>query len=76
MLAATGLLGVGYEVVVVRVLSQVTADTVYTFALLLAVYLVGSALGAAAYQRWRPRAPQPPGKATLGGGNLSDRFAD
>ena len=27
-------------------------DTVYTFALLLAVYLVGSAAGAAAYQRW------------------------
>ena len=76
LLAATGLLGIGYEVVVVRVLSQVTEDTVYTFALLLAIYLVGSALGAAAYQRWRPRAPQPPGKAALGGGNLSDRFAD
>lgn len=51
-LAATGLLGIGYEVLVVRVLSQVTEGTVYTFALLLAVYLVGSALGAAAYQRW------------------------
>ena len=33
-------------------LSQVTEDTVYTFALLLAVYLVGSAAGAAGYQRW------------------------
>lgn len=76
VLAATGLLGIGYEVVVVRVLSQVTEDTVYTFALLLAVYLVGSALGAAAYQRWRPRAPQPPGKAALDGGNLSGRVAD
>ena len=51
-LAVTGLLGIGYEVLVVRVLSQVTEDTVYTFALLLAVYLVGSAAGAAAYQRW------------------------
>jgi spermidine synthase len=51
-LALTGLLGIGYEVVVVRVLSQVTEDTVYTFALLLAVYLVGTAGGAAAYQRW------------------------
>lgn len=59
----------------VRVLSQVTEDTVYTFALLLAVYLVRSALGAAAYQRWRPPVPQPPGKAALGGGNLSDRLA-
>jgi spermidine synthase len=50
-LAVTGLLGIGYEVVVVRVLSQVTENTVYTFALLLAVYLVGGAIGAAGYQR-------------------------
>ncbi|HVR18722.1 MAG TPA: fused MFS/spermidine synthase, partial [Polyangiaceae bacterium] len=51
-LAATGFLGIGYEVVVVRALSQVTEDTVYTFAALLAVYLVGTAAGAAAYRRW------------------------
>lgn len=54
-LAATGLLGIGYELLVVRVLSQVAENTVYTFAMLLATYLVGSALGAAAYQRWRSR---------------------
>ena len=53
-LGATGLLGIGFEVVVVRVLGQVTEGTVYTFALLLAVYLIGSAAGAAAYRRWRP----------------------
>ncbi|MDL2337100.1 MAG: fused MFS/spermidine synthase [Pseudomonadota bacterium] len=51
-LAITGLLGIGYEVLVVRVLSQVAENTVYTFAMLLAVYLIGSALGAASYQRW------------------------
>ncbi len=51
LLAATGLLGIGYELTAVRVLSQVTENTVYTFALLLAVYLVGTSLGAAAYQR-------------------------
>ena len=50
-LACTGFLGIGYEVLVVRVLSQVAEDTVYTFAMLLAVYLIGSALGAAIYQR-------------------------
>ena len=55
LLACTGLLGIGYEVLVVRVLSQVTEDTVYTFALLLAVYLLGTAAGAAAYQRWLAR---------------------
>jgi hypothetical protein len=43
-LAATGFLGIGYEVVVVRVLGQVTEDTVYTFAALLAVYLGGHLL--------------------------------
>ena len=52
-LAATGFLGIGYEVLVVRVLSQVTEDTVYTFALLLAVYLLGTALGAALYRQRR-----------------------
>ncbi len=51
-LALTGLLGIGYEVLVVRVISQVAEDTVYTFAMLLAVYLVGTALGAAAFERW------------------------
>jgi spermidine synthase len=53
LLAATGLLGIGYEVLVVRALSQVAENTVYTFALLLAVYLIGTALGAAIYSRWR-----------------------
>ncbi len=52
LLAATGLLGIAYEVLAVRVLSQVAEDTIYTFALLLAVYLTGSALGAAAFARW------------------------
>ncbi|HSI52171.1 MAG TPA: fused MFS/spermidine synthase [Ideonella sp.] len=56
-LALTGLLGLGYEVLVVRVLSQVTEDTVYTFALLLAVYLVGTSLGAALLARLRKPGP-------------------
>lgn len=57
VLAATGLLGIGYELLVVRVASQVAEDTVYTFALLLAVYLVGTAAGAAAYRRLAAAAP-------------------
>ena len=51
LLAATGFLGIGYEVLVVRALRQVTENTVYTFALLLAVYLVGTATGAAILHR-------------------------
>ena len=47
----TGFLGVGYEIVTVRVLSQVTENTVFSYAIILAVYLVGTVLGAAAYQR-------------------------
>lgn len=50
-LAWTGFLGIGYEVLGVRVLAQVTEDTVYTFALVLAVYLAGTALGAALPRR-------------------------
>ncbi len=56
-LAMTGLLGIGYELLAVRVLSQVAENTVYTFALLLAVYLVGTALGAAGWQRWAAGRP-------------------
>lgn len=54
-LAATGLLGIGYEVMVVRIISQVTENTIYSFAILLAVYLVGTAVGAALYQHWREK---------------------
>lgn len=50
-LLVTGLLGIGYEILVVRVIGEVAEDTVYTFALLLAVYLIGSAAGAALYRR-------------------------
>lgn len=58
-LAVTGLLGIGYEVLVVRVLGQVAEDTVYTYAMLLAVYLVGTALGAAVYQRFLAQGRDP-----------------
>jgi spermidine synthase len=51
----TGLLGIGYEVLVVRVLSQVLENTVYSFAGVLSVYLFGTAAGAALYQRFAPR---------------------
>jgi spermidine synthase len=51
LLAATGFLGIGFEVLMVRAVSQLTENTVYTFAILLAVYLVGTAIGAARYAR-------------------------
>ena len=51
----TGLLGIGYEVLVVRVASQLLENTVYSFAGLLAVYLTGTAFGAAIYQKFAVR---------------------
>ena len=64
-LTITGFLGIGYEVLGVRVLSQVAENTVYTFTVLLAIYLAGTALGAAAWQRWLAAAAAGPGSAML-----------
>jgi spermidine synthase len=47
----TGLLGIGYEVLTIRVVSQILENTIYTFAVLLATYLMGTALGAALHGR-------------------------
>ena len=53
----TGLLGIGYEVLGVRFIGQVLENTIYSFASVLSVYLLGTALGAAIYQRVSPRLP-------------------
>jgi spermidine synthase len=52
----TGFLAIGYEVAGTRVLSQVLENTIYTFAAVLALYLFGTSIGAAIYQRLRRRA--------------------
>lgn len=51
MLGFTGLLGIGWEIVSIRVLANVLENTVYTFASALMVYLLGTATGAAVYQK-------------------------
>ncbi|MFN7642096.1 MAG: fused MFS/spermidine synthase [Burkholderiales bacterium] len=51
LLAVTGMLGIAYEVLVLRVLGQHAENTVYTVVLALGVYLVGHAVGAAALPR-------------------------
>lgn len=50
-LFATGLLGIGVEVLVVRLAAQTLQNTIYTFAGLLAAYLLGSAAGGVIWQR-------------------------
>jgi spermidine synthase len=51
ILFVTGWLGIGFEVVMVRALSQILENTVFSFAVLLTVFLFGTAAGAAVYQR-------------------------
>lgn len=48
----TGMLGIGLEVVVIRVLNQILENTVFTFALLLVIYLVGTSIGAGFYHHY------------------------
>ena len=48
----TGLLGLSYEAVSVRVLTQVLEGTVFTYATTLAVFLLGTAAGAMGYHLW------------------------
>lgn len=55
LLALTGMLGIGYEVLGVRVLAQVLENTVYSYSAVLSMYLLGSAVGAGIYQRWAGR---------------------
>ena len=54
LLFFTGLLGIGFEVLGVRLLGQSLENTVYTYACVLAVYLLGTALGAACRNRLFP----------------------
>ena len=54
LLWTTGLLGIGYELLATRLLSQVLEDTVFTYAAILSVYLMGTALGAALQNRFVP----------------------
>ena len=51
----TGMLGIGYEMLAVRVMAQVLENTIFSFAVALSVYLLGTAAGAALYQRFAPR---------------------
>jgi spermidine synthase len=48
---ATGLLGLGLEVVGVRVLAQVYSGTIFSFADLLAIWLLGTAIGTGLHAR-------------------------
>ena len=57
-LFSTGFLGIAFEVLVVRLAAQVMQDTIYTFAGLLAAYLLGTAAGGFFWQRAGRRAQE------------------
>jgi spermidine synthase len=65
ILFVTGLLGIGFEVIMIRVLSQIFENTIFSFANLLIIYLFGTACGAALYQRWRRQLSFEPGLSVL-----------
>lgn len=50
VLFITGFAGVGFEVLMVRVLSQILENTVFSFASMLMVFLLGTGVGASIYQ--------------------------
>jgi spermidine synthase len=54
---ATGLLGIGYEILAIIAMSQTLHNTIYTFAVTLAVYLGGTAIGAALHRKLAARRP-------------------
>lgn len=51
-LFVTGLLGISLEMAGVRALSMTLENTVYSFAIALAAYLIATTLGAGIYHRW------------------------
>ena len=61
-----GFLGIGYQLLCVRVLSQTLENTVYTYASILSVYLAGTSLGALLWQRLANRNPRAVGAAKEG----------
>lgn len=54
LLWTTGLVGIGYELLATRLLSQILEDTVFTYAAILSVYLIGTAIGASLQNRLAP----------------------
>lgn len=64
-LFATGLLGIGYEVAVARALAHTLESTVYSFAAVVVVYLVGATVGGVAWQAVAARARLRPAAMTL-----------
>jgi spermidine synthase len=63
LLAGTGILGIAFEVLAIRLAAQLLQNTIHSFAVLLAAYLLGTAIGSLAWQR----AGLAPGRRAVGG---------
>lgn len=51
LLAGTGLLGIAFEVLAIRLAAQLLQNTIHSFAVLLGAYLFGTAIGSLLWQR-------------------------
>lgn len=51
LLAGSGLLGIAFEVLAIRLAAQLLQNTIHSFAVLLGAYLLGTAIGSLAWQR-------------------------
>jgi len=60
LLFGTGISAIGLEIAVIHFLKQILQNTVYTFANILAIYLLGTAIGAWLFQRFIKRWKQLP----------------
>lgn len=68
-LAMGGFVGLGTEVLVIRLLAPALGGTVYTQGLVLGIWLTGTAVGAAVWSRWRrPALPRLPVVAAVAAG--------
>lgn len=63
ILIVTGVLGIGFEVLAIRALSQIFENIIYSFSSMLTTYLLGTACGAALYQRFKQSDASPQKKS-------------
>jgi spermidine synthase len=65
ILLITGVLGIGFEVLAIRALSQIFENTIYSFSSMLTTYLLGTACGAGLYQRSKQSNASPQKKISV-----------
>lgn len=55
ILFVTGFAGIGFEILMIRIFSQIFENTVFSFAVILTIFLLGTSLGAKLYQTYHDK---------------------